>query len=515
MAHALVLIIDFGSQTTQLIARRIREAGVYCEIHPFSSDFEKLKALNPKAVILSGGPSSVYDEKAPTLSDEVYRLGVPVLGICYGVQLTAQLLGGRVEAAATREYGRATVRIDEARGIFGRLQAGQDIEVWMSHGDRITGLPEGFATIGSNDSTPACAVANHEKQIYGLQFHPEVTHTVGGDAILQAFLFDVAKIAPDWSADSFVDDAIRKVADCVGPDENVVLGLSGGVDSSVAAVLCHHALGDRLTCIFVDNGLLRKNEAVEVERMFRDDFDLNLVVVDARDTFLDALAGEVDPEKKRKIIGGTFIDVFDREAKRIGNVKWLVQGTLYPDVIESVPIHGASSVIKSHHNVGGLPARMKLKLIEPLREMFKDEVRAAGKVLGLPARALGRHPFPGPGLAVRCLGPLEEERLEVLRSADRIFIDELHNYELYDEVWQAFAVLLPVRTVGVMGDARTYDEVIALRAVLSRDGMTADWARLPNDFLAHVSNRIINEVRGVNRVVYDISSKPPATIEWE
>jgi GMP synthase (glutamine-hydrolysing) len=510
-----VLILDFGSQTTQLIARRVREAGVYCEIHPFTLANERIDAMAPKAIILSGGPSSVYDDGAPIIGTHVFDTGVPILGICYGVQLMAHLLGGKVERSDQREYGAAVVRIEKPQGVFERFDAGEDIDVWMSHGDRIAAIPEGFDTLGHNESTPACAIGDAKRRIYGIQFHPEVTHTGRGHDIIDSFLFDVAGIDASWSPASFVEEAVAKVAATVGKDERVVLGLSGGVDSSVAAALCQKALGDRLTCIFVDNGLLRAHEADEVVRMFRDHFQLQVVAVEAGEEFLTALDGVTDPERKRKIIGSTFIDVFDREAKKVGGAEWLVQGTLYPDVIESVPVHGSSSVIKSHHNVGGLPERMKLKLIEPLRELFKDEVRAAGVTLGLPKHVLGRHPFPGPGLAVRCLGELTHERLEVLRAADTIFIDELRSADLYDTVWQAFCVLLPVRTVGVMGDQRTYDEVIAVRAIHSTDGMTADWARLPGEFLARVSNRIINEVRGVNRVVYDISSKPPATIEWE
>ncbi len=510
-----VLILDFGSQTTQLIARRVREAGVYCEIHPFTLPDARIDAMRPKAIILSGGPSSVYDPGAPRIGTHVFELSVPILGICYGVQLTAQLLGGKVEPAERREYGHAQVEVTQPAGLFSRFEEGQLLPVWMSHGDRVVALPEGFEAIGVNPSTPACAIAHLGRKIYGLQFHPEVTHTEDGRAIIESFLFDVAGIEPDWSPASFVDEAIAKVERTVPEGDRVVLGLSGGVDSSVAAVLCQRALGDRLTCIFVDNGLLRHNEADEVVRMFHDHFHLDVRAVDASETFLSALAGVTDPEHKRKIIGGIFIDVFEREAKKIPNARWLVQGTLYPDVIESVPIHGSSAVIKSHHNVGGLPERMNFELIEPLRELFKDEVRAAGTTLGLPRHALMRHPFPGPGLAVRCLGEITRERLDVLRAADKIFIDELRAADQYDAVWQAFCVLLPVRSVGVMGDERTYDEVVSLRAIHSQDGMTADWARLPYELLAKVSTRIINEVRGINRVVYDISSKPPATIEWE
>ncbi|MCC6522759.1 MAG: glutamine-hydrolyzing GMP synthase [Polyangiaceae bacterium] len=513
---ALVVILDFGSQTTQLIARRVREAGVYCEILPFRTPVERLRTLAPRALILSGGPSSVYDEGAPRISPEVFDLGVPVLGICYGAQLTAHLLGGRVERAPEREYGAARVRVERAVGVFGRFEAGSELDVWMSHGDRIEALPPGFGTIGHNPSTPASALADEARRIYGVQFHPEVTHTPLGPTLLEAFLFDVAGISGSWSPASFVEEAVAKVRATVPAGERAVCGLSGGVDSSVAAVICQRALGDRLRCIFVDNGLLRAGEAQSVVQMFRDHFHLDVVAVDAAQAFLGALRGVTDPEEKRKIIGRIFIEVFDREAHRFGDgVRWLVQGTLYPDVIESVPVHGSSAVIKSHHNVGGLPERMKLGLVEPLRELFKDEVRAAGVALGLPEVALRRHPFPGPGLAVRCLGELTPERLEVLRAADRIFLDELRAADQYDAVWQAFAVLLPVRSVGVMGDGRSYDEVVAIRAVRSEDGMTADWARLPHELLARVSTRIINEVRGVNRVVYDISSKPPATIEWE
>ncbi len=515
MTHQLVLILDFGSQTTQLIARRVREAGVYCEIHPFSISPAQIDALGPRAIILSGGPASVYGVGAPTIDPSLFSRGLPILGICYGVQLMAHLLGGRVEVAKQREFGAAPVRVEESVGPFARFTKAETLDVWMSHGDRVAELPPGFRAIGSNPSTPACAIADDVRRLYGVQFHPEVTHTKRGRELIEAFLFDVAGATSDWTPDSFVEEAVARVRHSVGVNERVVLGLSGGVDSTVAAVLCRRALGERLTCIFVDNGLLRLNEAVEVVAMFRERLGIELIAIDATDEFLNALSGETDPEKKRKIIGATFIEVFEREAKRIGNVVWLVQGTLYPDVIESVPIHGSSAVIKSHHNVGGLPERMQLKLIEPLRELFKDEVRAAGRTLGIPTEALQRHPFPGPGLAVRCLGDLTRERLDVLRRADAIFMDELRTHGLYETVWQAFTVLLPVRSVGVMGDARTYDEVVSLRAVTSVDGMTADWARLPYEFLAHVSNRIINEVRGVNRVVYDISSKPPATIEWE
>ncbi len=513
-ARDLVLILDFGSQYTQLIARRIREANVYCEIVPFDVAPVVIDDKKPRALILSGGPSSVYGEAAPRVDPALFDRGIPTLGICYGVQLLAHLLGGRVARAKEREYGAAKVRIDDANGVFGRLTKGEEIDVWMSHGDRIEALPEGFAPLGTSDNTPLCAIANAERKIFGLQFHPEVAHTTKGREILEAFLFDVAGLAPTWTPLSFVDEAIAKVRAQVG-DGRAILGLSGGVDSSVAAILCSKALGDRLTCIFVDNGLLRKDEARRVVDMFERHFQLRLVHVDASARFIGELAGVTDPEKKRKIIGRVFIEVFEEEAKKVEGAKFLVQGTLYPDVIESVSHKGPSAVIKSHHNVGGLPERMALSLSEPLRELFKDEVRAAGAALGMPHEVLYRHPFPGPGLAVRCLGEITPARLHVLREADAIFDEEIRRAGLYDQIWQAFCALLPVRSVGVMGDERTYDEVIALRAVTSTDGMTADWFRMPHDVLARASTRIINEVAGVNRVVYDVSSKPPATIEWE
>jgi GMP synthase (glutamine-hydrolysing) len=510
----LVLILDFGSQYTQLIARRIREANVYCEIVPFDAATRAIEEKKPKALVLSGGPSSVYGDDAPRVDPAIFERGLPTLGICYGVQLLAHLLGGRVERAKEREYGAATVRVDEAVGVFGRLAKGESIDVWMSHGDRLESLPKGFSPIGTSDNTPLCAIADVARSIYGLQFHPEVAHTKKGREILEAFLFDVARLEPTWTPLSFVDEAVAKVRAQVKGDR-AILGLSGGVDSSVAAVLCAKALGDRLTCIFVDNGLLRKDEARRVVDMFERHFQLDLVHVDASARFLGELAGVTDPEKKRKIIGRVFIEVFEQEAKKVDGAKFLVQGTLYPDVIESVSHKGPSAVIKSHHNVGGLPERMHLALCEPLRELFKDEVRAAGTALGMPHEVLYRHPFPGPGLAVRCLGEITEKRLHVLREADAIFDEEIRRAGLYDQIWQAFCALLPVRSVGVMGDERTYDEAIALRAVTSSDGMTADWFRMPHEVLARTSTRIINEVAGVNRVVYDVSSKPPATIEWE
>ncbi|MGK3963236.1 glutamine-hydrolyzing GMP synthase [Sorangium sp. So ce118] len=511
-----VVILDFGSQYTQLIARRVRESGVYCEIHRFDVPVAELRRLAPRALILSGGPASVYGESAPHCSREVLELGVPTLGICYGLQLMAHHLGGKVERAHTGgEYGPATVRIERPTGIFSRFAEGDAIDVWMSHGDRLASLPEGFVALGTTAGSPLCAVARERDKLYGLQFHPEVVHTPRGKEILQSFLFDVAGLSPTWTPASFVEEAIAAVREKAGQHDRVILGLSGGVDSSVAAVLCQRALGDRLTCIFVDNGLLREGEAETVERTFRDHFHMNLDAVDASARFLEGLRGVVDPEQKRKVIGRLFIEVFEEEAKRVQGAKWLVQGTLYPDVIESVSFKGPSAVIKSHHNVGGLPERMNLGLIEPLRELFKDEVRAAGEALGMPREILYRQPFPGPGLAVRCLGEVTPEKLRVLREADTIFDQEIRAAGLYESLWQSFCVLLPVRSVGVMGDERTYDEAIALRAVHSTDGMTADWARLPYDLIARVSSRIINEVRGVNRVVLDVSSKPPSTIEWE
>ncbi len=514
-ARELVLILDFGAQYTQLIARRIREQRVYCEIHPCTLPLEQVRAMNPRAIVLSGGPASVYADGAPTVDPRLFELGLPVLGICYGLQLIAHLLGGKVEPAAQREYGHARVVVEKNEGILHRFAKREALDVWMSHGDRIAALPPGFQTIGVSGNTPFCVVGNHQRRIYGVQFHPEVVHTPRGSDILAAFLFDVAGLSPTWTAGAFTEEAIALVKAKVAPDDHVICGLSGGVDSSVAAILCHRALGDRLTCIFVDNGLLRRGEAEQVVATFRESYHLNLVAVDAREQFLSQLAGVTDPEQKRKIIGRVFIDVFDAEAKKVKDAKWLVQGTLYPDVIESVSFKGPSAVIKSHHNVGGLPDKMKLKLIEPLRELFKDEVRAAGEQLGMPKDMLWRHPFPGPGLAVRCLGEVNEKRLSVLREADAIVIDEIRTAGLYDDIWQAFAVLLPVKTVGVMGDERTYEEVCAVRAVKSVDGMTADWAKIPHDVLGRISTRICNEVRGINRVVLDITSKPPGTIEWE
>ena len=515
MTKDLVLILDFGSQTTQLIARRVRESKVYCEIHPCTTSFEDVQKKAPVAIILSGGPASVYEEGAPSVDKRIFELGVPVLGICYGMQLMAHLLGGKVARADKREFGLAQVTIGSTDGIFHRFAKGESVDVWMSHGDRIDAMPAGFETVGLSGNTPFCAVANAEKKFYGVQFHPEVVHSPRGTDMLASFLFQVAGLTPSWTPGSFTDDAIAAVKSMVKDDEHAICGLSGGVDSSVAAVLCHKALGERLTCIFVDNGLLRQGEFEQVVSTFNETFQLNLIAVDAKDRFLSALKGVSDPEQKRKIIGKVFIDVFDAEAAKVKGAAHLVQGTLYPDVIESVSFKGPSAVIKSHHNVGGLPEHMKLKLIEPLRELFKDEVRAAGETLGMPKDILYRQPFPGPGLAIRCLGEITEERLAVLRAADHIVSEEIRGSGVYDQIWQSFCVLLPVKSVGVMGDSRTYEETCAIRAVSSRDGMTADWSHLPYELLGRMSNRIINEVRGINRVVYDISSKPPATIEWE
>jgi GMP synthase (glutamine-hydrolysing) len=514
MQRPLVIILDFGSQYTMLIARRVRELGVYCEILPCTTPLDELKARAPRGLVLSGGPASVIEAGSPTVDRALFDLGLPVLGICYGEQLMVHLLGGRVEPATDREYGGAKVTITRNDGVLGRFGKGDVLDVWMSHGDRVVALPPGFEVLATSPGSPYAAVADLSRRLYGVQFHPEVAHTPRGGALLAAFVLDVLKLNPDWSPTSFVDEGVARIKQQVG-EGRCLCALSGGVDSSVAAVLAHKALGSRLTCIFVDNGLLRRGEREQVERVFRDHFHLDLRVVDARRQFLDALAGVSDPETKRKIIGRVFIEVFDAEATRIEGVTHLVQGTLYPDVIESVSFKGPSAVIKSHHNVGGLPERMKLSLVEPLRELFKDEVRAVGQALSIPRQILWRQPFPGPGLAIRLLGPVDEGALEILRAADSIVDQEVRSAGLYESVWQAFAVLLPVQTVGVMGDERTYENVCAVRAVESSDGMTADWARLPHELLATISSRIINEVRGINRVVYDISSKPPATIEWE
>lgn len=514
-AHQRVLVLDYGSQYTQLIGRRIRECQVYSEIHPGTISLEKIKSLNPSAIVLSGGPASVYDEESPQCPSEIFELGLPILGICYGQHLIAATLGGQVQPSTEREFGRADLQIVRAEGIFSRFQKGEAVPVWMSHGDKVPALPPGFVSLGSSANAPQAAIANLEKHFYGLQFHPEVAHTPRGKEILEGFLFDVAKLKADWTPDRFVEEAISAISEQVGPEDSLICGLSGGVDSTVAAELTHRAVGDRLTCVFVDNGVLRDGEARNVEEQLRKKLGLNIVAVDARESFLAALKGVTDPEKKRKIIGGKFIDVFDEESKKLSSVRYLVQGTLYPDVIESVSVKGKSQVIKTHHNVGGLPERMNLKLVEPLRELFKDEVRKVGASLGIDHDLLWRQPFPGPGLAIRCLGEVTEERLSVLRRADTIVSQEIRAAGLYETLWQSFAVLLPVRSVGVMGDRRSYQETCVIRAVTSSDAMTADWARLPYDLLATMSTRIINEVDGINRVTYDISSKPPGTIEWE
>jgi GMP synthase (glutamine-hydrolysing) len=514
--HDKILIIDFGSQVTQLIARRVREEGVYSEIVPFNKAEAAFAAMNPKGVILSGGPSSVLDKDAPLAPPAIYQAGVPVLGICYGEQAMAQQLGGEVEGGHHREFGRAEVEVTAESALFdGVWRKGERYPVWMSHGDRVTRLPNGFRAVGTSANAPIAIIADDARKFYATQFHLEVVHTPHGAALLRNFVRNIAGCRGDWTMRAFKDEAIEKIRAQVGRGR-VICGLSGGVDSAVAAVLIHEAIGEQLTCVFVDHGLLRLGEAKKVVALFRDSYNIPLVHVEAEKLFLDALAGVDDPEVKRKTIGKLFIDVFEAEAGKLGGAEFLAQGTLYPDVIESVSFTGGPSVtIKSHHNVGGLPERMHMKLVEPLRELFKDEVRALGRELGLPEAFVGRHPFPGPGLAIRCPGEITKDKLDILRLADEIFIEEIRRAGLYDDIWQAFAVILPVKTVGVMGDYRTYDFVVGLRAVTSTDGMTADFYPFDMAFLGHVATRLVNEVKGVNRVVYDVTSKPPGTIEWE
>jgi GMP synthase (glutamine-hydrolysing) len=507
-----ILILDFGSQYTQLIARKVREVGVFAEIHPFNIELEKLKELNPKGIILSGGPSSVYSEGAPHPRFNVFELGIPVLGICYGLQLIAFTQNGQVDAAAKREYGKAIVNVVEDNPLLKGIS--NNAQMWMSHGDSLSKMPDGFETIANTENAPICAIANIEKRIYGVQFHPEVHHSLEGKKVLENFVRSICGCVDTWNAESFIDQAIQDIRDKVG-DEKVICGLSGGVDSTVAAVLIHKAIGDQLHCIHIDSGLMRMNESREIYDLFKKHFDISIEVINGHDTFYGGLAGVSDPEQKRKVIGKAFIDLFDGATQGLDSAKWLAQGTLYPDVIESVSVKGPSATIKSHHNVGGLPEKMNLKLLEPFRELFKDEVREVGRMLGIPEWFVKRHPFPGPGLGIRILGEISEDKIEILQRADAIYLEEITKAGLYDEIWQAFAVLLPVKSVGVMGDERTYEFTCAIRAVTSTDGMTAEWYPMPYDVLEKISSRIINEIKGINRVVYDITSKPPGTIEWE
>jgi GMP synthase (glutamine-hydrolysing) len=510
-----ILILDFGSQYTQLIARRVRECQIYSEIHPYDIPAERVKSLSPKGIILSGGPASVYEKDAPLCDPAVLRMGIPVLGICYGMQLIAHLLGGEVAHSEKREYGKAKLTLGRGGRLFKGLgEEGSQLTVWMSHGDHVRTLPPGFHAIAHSKNTAFAAIEGTQKRIYGLQFHPEVVHTQRGIELIKNFLFHICGCSNFWTMESFLKQTSRDLRKRIGRNR-VICALSGGVDSTVVALLLHKAIGDRLQCIFVNNGLLRKNEASQVVSLFRYHFKIPLIYIDAENSFLEKLNGVIDPEEKRKTIGKEFISIFEKEAGKIGGVKYLAQGTLYPDVIESVSSKGPSATIKSHHNVGGLPEKMKLSLVEPLRGLFKDEVRQLGRVLGLPDEIIKRQPFPGPGLAIRIIGEVNQERLAILRAADEIVMKEIERSRIVDQVWQSFAVLLPVKTVGVMGDERTYENVIALRVVESQDGMTADWVRLPYKIMERLSNRIINEVKGINRVVLDISSKPPSTIEWE
>ena len=508
-----ILIIDFGSQFTQLITRRVRESNVYSEIHPHSITIDEVKKINPVGIILSGGPMSVYDEDAPKIDNSIFNLNKPVLGICYGMQLICLNSNGSVEPAEDREYGKATLKIsDRNNKLFKDVK--ESSTVWMSHGDYLTKVPESFKITATSDSSPICSIANENEKVYGVQFHPEVMHSEEGKKIIHNFLFEICGCTGSWTSHNFVEESVKDIREKTG-NSKVICALSGGVDSTVAAVLVKKAIGENLTCIHIDTGLMRKNESAEIEKVFNEKLNLNVLYIDASDKFLNKLEGVSEPEKKRKIIGNTFIEVFEEESKKILGVEYLVQGTLYPDVIESVSVKGASVTIKTHHNVGGLPEKMNLKLIEPFRELFKDEVRNVGRELNIPESFIERHPFPGPGLAVRIVGEITKSKLDILREADDIFINGLYNAGLYNKIWQAFCVLLPVQSVGVMGDLRTYENVLALRAVTSTDGMTADWFKFDGDFLADISNKIINKVRGINRVVYDISSKPPSTIEWE